>query len=906
MARTASAITRFLERPDAERRLGPFLLLRQLGHGGFAPVWLAREVYGGTELRAAAVKLFALDRGRDAPLGEGSGGPSSDRERILEEARSLCRVEHPSVVRFYALSIDEQAGVMGLAMEHVAGTPLDERIARAGKLAVAETLAVGIAIASALSAVHRAGLVHRDVKPANVIDAAGVYKLIDFGIAAADAVASRDDAQEGAPVSGTIEVDPIGNTRPIALFAGTIGYIDPACFATGAPASPASDLYSLGATLFECLTGEVPAIAAGELRDHVLGGRVAPPKVAEVAPGVPPSLARVVDALVQPDRRLRPSSAEEVASLLEQARSEIAGARRALPPESEGPFRGLARFEERDRGVYFGRHHEVAAALDALRTRGLTALVGSSGSGKSSLARAGVVPAVADGALGGWPKAWDAIVAEPGSDPRAAIGALLSPFVRGAASREPDDLVEALAARARETGRGTLIFVDQLEELATLAAGESRAWTAALLGRLGEISPPGVRALVTARRDLLDPLLAISALGRSLVKGLVLIEPISDLAWSDVLDQALAAYGYTFEDDALRADLLAELEGTAGAMPLVQFALGELWQKRDPAAKRITRAGLAAIGGVAGALERHADATFEAIPPGEREAAKGALLALTTPQGTRATKSREELAAIGASDAVLAIFERARLVVPGERGLTLAHEALLTRWGKLRAWVAEARDDRQLADELERDAALRRADPEGAPLWQRRRLAFGEELRRRGTVRLSPDALAFLQASRWAARRAQIAIFGSILVAGVSLLGLGIAYVRAVEERESAVRGSLVKVEDALGKEQVSRRAADESRREAERRADELRRKQAEIDALLRKLDEAEDRETRQKIKEQLRRRMPAAPAAAPAPAPPPTSSAIARHPDPAPPSQAAPAVAPAEPAPPVATSFNP
>src|SRR6185503_15013517 len=118
-----------------------------------------------------------------------------------------------------------------------------------------------------------------------------------------------------------------------------------------------------------------------------------------------------------------------VAIRLEQIKIELAGQRRALPPESVGPFRGLGRFEQGDRDVYFGRASEVAAALEMLRSRGVVALVGPSGSGKSSLARAGVLPAVADGALGGWPKRWDTAVVEPGKDPHAAIAAALAPFV---------------------------------------------------------------------------------------------------------------------------------------------------------------------------------------------------------------------------------------------------------------------------------------------------------------------------------------------------------------------------------------------------------------------------------------------------------------------------------------------
>src|SRR5215212_2732573 len=112
MAHLPTAIQRLLALPDPERRIGPFLLVEQLGRGGFAPVWLAREIYGTTELRTAAVKLFSLGGPSD---GSSSGG--SLRQQILEEARALCQVEHPSVVRFYSLPIDEALGVMGLAME---------------------------------------------------------------------------------------------------------------------------------------------------------------------------------------------------------------------------------------------------------------------------------------------------------------------------------------------------------------------------------------------------------------------------------------------------------------------------------------------------------------------------------------------------------------------------------------------------------------------------------------------------------------------------------------------------------------------------------------------------------------------------------------------------------------------
>ena len=153
-------------------RIGPFRLVAQLGEGGFAPVYLASETYGGVEVRVVALKLFFTEEVTATVL-----------EQVALEARSLGRVEHRSVVRYFQIYEDRDAAILALSMEHIRGDSLATRLEKSGALSLPDTLAVGAQIASALAAVHAAGLVHRDVKPDNVIDAGGVYKLIDFGIA---------------------------------------------------------------------------------------------------------------------------------------------------------------------------------------------------------------------------------------------------------------------------------------------------------------------------------------------------------------------------------------------------------------------------------------------------------------------------------------------------------------------------------------------------------------------------------------------------------------------------------------------------------------------------------------------------------------------------------------------------
>jgi hypothetical protein len=152
--------------------------------------------------------------------------------------------------------------------------------------------------------------------------------------------------------------------------------------------------------------------------------------------------------------------------------------------------------------------------------------------------------------------------------------------------------------------------------------------------------------------------------------------------------------------------------------------------------------------------------------------------------------------------------------------------------------VVEAREERLLAEELERDAARWRADPDGVPLWRRRRLAFAEELRRREALRVSEDAAAFLRASRRAERWTRIAIGGAVATAILSLLGGAGAYV-------SAMREALVTKTEALEQEQRSRLAAEEQRRRLEEA-------QETINALIDELNREELNERKRELLQQI------------------------------------------------------
>ena len=805
-------------------------------------MFLASEEYGGVEVRIVALKLFFPTR-------------PDVFDDVVAEARSLSRVEHRSVVRYLQIYEDKAAGIVALAMEHVRGESLASRIMERGALTAAEALAVGAAMASALAAVHAAGLVHRDVKPDNVIDAGGVYKLIDFGIATAQRrkpgggppsvrfappsitphvhgatdVGMNEDRtllmgparatalQAGAPrwegeaafLAETMTVDDgAGN-----LIAGTMGYIDPECLKGAAP-DPTSDLYGLGAMLFECLTRRLPAsprVESTELHQGIAFGIERPPPLCQLAPHVPEPIGKLVDSLIDPDRARRPKHAEAVLAEIERLRRGF-GRARVLP--EEGPFRGLGAFDERHRDVFFGRSNDLSLALEALRTRGVLALIGPSGSGKSSLARAGVVPAIMEGELGGWPKRYEAFVMRPGPYPRGAIdGVFARLFGAGVAGASPDAFVATLTSKVEATECGVLLYIDALEELITQSHSAERLWVAEVLARLARSPVPGIRVLTSARRDFLDPLLAIPALGPTLARAVQLVAPLGGRAFAEAIEDRLAAYGFALEDQAMFEELARELEGAPEAMPLFEFALARLWTMRDPNTRRLTRAALAGLGGIAGALEQHAESTLAGLvrqhgAPIEA-VVRSVLLALTTASGTRTRRANDEILATAKADprlvqAVIAAFEQARLVVVEDGKLTLAHETLLARWPRLHHWVASVKRERELAEETEQAATRWKERNQDRSLLMR-----GASLREARALSLSPNARAFVQASSRAETRG---VTGVVVLVSAVMIGIGALFMayrvleedaRKKERRAEELAATLQKTRDTPEAERV-------------------------------------------------------------------------------------------------------
>jgi eukaryotic-like serine/threonine-protein kinase len=250
---------------------GRYRLERPLGHGGMASVYLARD----SELdRPVAVKLLA----------ENAAGDDGLRERFVREARLAARLSHPNVVSVFDAGEDD--GRPYIVMEHVEGETLADLLARRGRLPPEEARVLALQAARGLAHAHAGGLVHRDIKPQNLLlREDGTLKIADFGIAR---------AAEGTALTlaGTV--------------LGTAAYLAPEQ-ALGEEVSPASDVYSLGAVLYELLTGR-PPLEVESLDD--LAKRKTIPPVREVAPDVPRDLEDVVMRSLARNPAYRPADLE--------------------------------------------------------------------------------------------------------------------------------------------------------------------------------------------------------------------------------------------------------------------------------------------------------------------------------------------------------------------------------------------------------------------------------------------------------------------------------------------------------------------------------------------------------------------------------------------------------------------
>jgi WD40 repeat protein/DNA-binding SARP family transcriptional activator len=430
------------------------------------------------------------------------------------------------------------------------------------------------------------------------------------------------------------------------------------------------------------------------------------------------------------------------------------------------PFKGLAPFDVEDADFFFGRERLVAELVARLTGAPLTGIVGPSGSGKSSALRAGLLPALAAGVLPGSER-WPIAMLRPGEHPLRAL----------------EESGAQVASEVR-----LVVAVDQFEELFTACRDEdARAAFADAL--VACVRDPRRRALVLVaiRADFYGRCASYPELARLLGASHVLVGAMRRDELRRAIEQPARRAGLEVEPELVDA-LLADVEGRPGALPLLSTALLELWQRRDGRRLRLTAYEHA--GGVHGAVARLAERAYERLGPEQRPVARRILLRLAgAGAGETVVRRRvplDELEGDGVAE-VLAVLAGDRLVTIGEGEVEVAHEALLREWPRLRGWLEEDAQGRQVHLHL-REAAREWAGAGRDPgeLYRGARLAAVLDWSTVHADELNAAERDFVAASRAASQRSQRRV-RAVLVGLAALLALAVvAGVVALEQRGSA------------------------------------------------------------------------------------------------------------------------
>ncbi len=387
----------------------------------------------------------------------------------------------------------------------------------------------------------------------------------------------------------------------------------------------------------------------------------------------------------------------------------------AAPATARNPYKGLHAFGEGDAHDFFGREALVEQLVQSLAAgRRLLALVGPSGSGKSSVVAAGLVPRIRAGDIAGSER-WRIANVALGPDPLGEVRAIVR---RATASAPPGDRLDpaGLALPALGDGARLVLVIDHFEQLFTVAEESRRGQLLRALA--AEIERPGSPLVVvlTLRADFYDRPLQHPEFGAAFVPGVVHVLPMTARELEAAVVVPAEQVGVRIEA-ALLAELMAESVSRPGSLPLLQYSLTELFEQRS--GPDLTLAGYAAIGGLRGVLSRRAEAVFLGLDADEQRIATQVFLRLVR-LGRGAADSRRrltlsELTDLGidpvALSTVLTSFGRHHLLTfdhdpaTDEATVELAHEALLTEWERLAGWI-----DRHRAALRRRDALVSAVD----------------------------------------------------------------------------------------------------------------------------------------------------------------------------------------------------
>lgn len=681
----------------SNRVIKGYHLLSRIGAGGFGEVYRATQEGIGREV---AIKII---------LPQHANRPDFIR-RFETEAQLVARLEHPHIVPLYDYWREPNSAY--LVMRYLRGGSVRDILEESGPIDYRTVLRYVSQIASALTFAHSNGVIHRDLKSDNIIlDEAGNAYLGDFGIA-------KDLGTD------------IDLTKDAIL--GTPAYLAPEQI-KGEVVTPQSDVYSFGILIYEMLTATKPFYDATPAT--VLFKQLNEP-LPYLSESIPVSINRALQ------RATDKNPAERYADPLTFARDmykglisgdevivEVTGEILAASSTEEidianinNPYKGLRAFQQADAADFYGRSELIDNLLARLQAdesyRNFLAVVGPSGSGKSSVVKAGVVPAIKQGAL---PSSEDWFVVEmiPGTNVLEELEAALLRV----AVNPPSSLLEQLKEDERGLIRAVkrvlpdaesklLLVIDQFEEVFTLEEKEDDRthFLKSIVTAVEEEDSP-IIVIITLRADFYDRPLLYSQFGKLIRMRTELVLPLTPEELEETIKAPAKRVGMLIEPSVVSA-IISDVNQQPGALPLLQYALTELFERRE--GRYMTIHAYEAIGGTLGALARRAEELYSDFAPEEQRTTRQMFLRLVTlGDGTEDTRRRalqSELLSLSGHKTtmptVLESYAKYRLLTldhdPVTRGSTVevAHEALLRQWERLREWLNDSREDLRLQRRL--------------------------------------------------------------------------------------------------------------------------------------------------------------------------------------------------------------
>ncbi|MAU11726.1 MAG: hypothetical protein CL607_18015, partial [Anaerolineaceae bacterium] len=744
-----------------------YVLREQLGSGGFGAVYRA---YQEDVQREVAIKII-LPRYANQP---------EFIRRFEAEAQTIAQLEHPYIVPMHDYWRDPHGAY--LVMRLLRGGSIRD-VLRQHHMFDVERIAVLLGhIASALHHAHQQQVIHRDIKPDNILlDENGIAYLADFGIA-------KNLSQE------------TNGTRKEIV--GSLDYLSPEQ-ARSEPITARTDIYSMGVVLYELLVGEHPFYEVSSVERMYKHISDPLPEITSLEPDLNQAVNEIIQRATQknpkeryPDvlslarefaevaqmtvsssksiyetltsreldilrlvaeeltnqeiaeklvvehstirwyirqinKKLRVFSREELkrkvaelgwfdeeTSTIDASSSQIA----LLWDDVENPYKGLRAFERGEAQDFFGREEFVERLLwrmqEADPYQRFLAIVGPSGSGKSSVARAGLLPALVKNAIAGSDH-WFCIDMIPGDSPFDALETALIRIAADQAmnlhdqiSRDERGLVRAADLILPKDKSELLLLIDQFEEVFTLVTDEGKRQRFLDL-LLATVTAPHsrVRIVVTLRADFYDRPLHYPKFGEILRTRMETILPLTAQGIERAIVGPVERMGMVFED-GLVAHMVSQTTYQAGALPLLQFALTALFDLRE--GHKLTHDAYQQIGGVGGALANRVEDIYSQLDAQAQEAVRQLFLRLVTlgegVEDTRRRVPRSELVAVSndadlMEDLIDYLAQERFLALdndPATRApmVEVAHEAILREWERLRGWIDKSRTELRLHRQL--------------------------------------------------------------------------------------------------------------------------------------------------------------------------------------------------------------